>query len=139
MHIHQPLVAPIPTMTMSQPLATTPSTSTSSNGIDKVEAMFQVLMQNLDKKFQDQRLDMQSIKHDVDLGLKNVRQDVIQQNLLMKTLGNKVIDLKGQQAQSIIPPQPYGQNLQSNRPALQRQAPWIQNNSFNNVPHAASN
>ena len=47
---HQPIVALIPTISTSHPLAIIPLASTSSNRVDKIEAIMQRLMQNIDNK-----------------------------------------------------------------------------------------
>ena len=47
---HQPSVSHIHTSSTSQPLVVVPIASTSSNGVDKIEAMMQTLMQNMDTK-----------------------------------------------------------------------------------------
>ena len=51
---HRSPIDPIPTKSTYQPLAITPIASTSSNEVDKIEAMVQVMMQKIDKNMQDQ-------------------------------------------------------------------------------------
>ena len=57
MPIYQPMVAPIPTISTSQPLAIAPISSTSSNGMDKIKLMIHSMMQNMDK-INDHSFDM---------------------------------------------------------------------------------
>lgn len=56
---HQPILAPVPITSTSQSLVVVPIASTSSNGVDKIEAMMEKLMQNIDKKLHDQEKKME--------------------------------------------------------------------------------
>lgn len=85
MPTHQPIVAPIPTTSTSQPLAITPIASTSSNELGELKDVMQALMQNIDKKLQDQ-------------------EKKIEENLSMvQKISNKVVTFERKQAQNSGP------------------------------------
>ena len=66
-----------------------PITSTSSNGVDNIEAMMQTLMKSMDKRLQDQEKRME------------------ENGAIMQKMSNELVTMKRQQAQSNKPPQPH--------------------------------
>ena len=56
----KPIVAPIPTISTSQPLLVAPIASTSSSGVEKIEALMYKMMYNMDKRLQDQNFEIEN-------------------------------------------------------------------------------
>lgn len=99
MPTHQPTMVPIPTTTASQPLVVAPSTSTSSNEIDKLEAMMQVIIQNINK-IKDHNSNMDTKFHDHSSDMERRLQD---HTAVVQKMNNKLVTLERQQAQGSRP------------------------------------
>lgn len=79
---HQPIVAPIHVSFVSQPLVVVLTASTSSNGIDRIKAMMQKLMQNIDKRMLDQEKKMED------------------NSVVVQNMGNELVTMNRQQSQN---------------------------------------
>lgn len=82
---HQPVVALVHVSSISQPLVVVSITSISFNGVDRIEAMMQTLMQNVDRRMLDQEKKME------------------ENSAVVQKMGNELVTMKRQQAQNNKP------------------------------------
>lgn len=113
---HQLVISPSPTTSIIQSLNMAPIASTSTNGVDKNEAMMQMMMQNIDKKLEDQ-------------------EKMMEDNFSMvQKMSNESVTIKRQQAQSSRPPQPHPTQRPPNKGQVYTS--YNQNRPINNTPIA---
>ena len=94
------------------------------------------MMQNIDKKLQDQNSNIDKRFHDHSSDMEKRFQD---HTAVVQKMNNKLVTLERQQAQGSKRFQPHYQNPPPFRQPNQGQAPWTQNRLMGNAATAITN